>query len=726
MIKKPLFVLIALCTLTLTVCLFAACSLASFAEAPRTDINGDGVFNIIDVSSLLNHLAFPEEDSLSFDVSSDGKVDIQDVTVILNLLTIQTAQRFSEGLEYALFTDGSGEESYAVVGIGTCQDETVCIPPTYNGRAVTRISDLTGAKAFLKKVVIPEGVTVIAENAFRSCKVLEEVVFPGTLSELQSAAFYECAALAGADLPAGVVSIGGNCFQRCGSLKSLTLPEGLKTIRTTAFSECAQLTEVSMPDSLTVFDSYCFSNCKSLASVRFSSALTEIPKGAFKNCEALTELTVPEGITEIRDEAFYKCTGLTSVSLPASLTNLGTKVFGACRAIESFSVSGGNPIYHAGAGCVIETASKTLVCGCKTTVIPDDGSVTAIGANAFFAAWDLKEISVPEGVTVLENSAFNSAGLTRISLPSTLKTVRNSALAGTKLEELILPQGLQTVEPWAFYDNKQLKTVVIPNSAETIGGSILNGCSSLREVSCPFVFKTFGSLFGSSSYSKSVKVVQRIGSTYYYYYLPQSLRIVHATGGVLESYALMNCSMLTEITLEGVERIKYDAFNHCTSLTRLDIPDSVTDFGSSIIGCTALRELHIGKNVQNLGVKAKNCPALEIITVDRENPNYFSAGNCIVEKQTGKLICASAASVIPTDGSVKIIGNCCFERCAGLTALILPASVTMLEDHAIFDCDELTTIYFMGSRAQWEQIELASEGNYNQLQNVEIIYDYTG
>ncbi|MBQ7170968.1 MAG: leucine-rich repeat protein [Clostridia bacterium] len=135
--------------------------------------------------------------------------------------------------------------------------------------------------------------------------------------------------------------------------------------------------------------------------------VVSVDGGAFCDLSWLKTLTVPEGIREIGGEAFSGCGALRSVSLPASLISLGEAAFSGCPMLEEVSVSPDNPVYHSAGNCLIDTAQKMLVLGCRTSEIPADGTVTVIGRSAFRGSSAMETVTVPESVTAIGHNAFS-------------------------------------------------------------------------------------------------------------------------------------------------------------------------------------------------------------------------------------------------------------------------------------------------------------------------------
>jgi hypothetical protein len=124
-------------------------------------------------------------------------------------------------------------------------------------------------------------------------------------------------------------------------------------------------------------------------------------------------------------------------------------------------VEEGNPVYHSDGNCLIETATKTLIQGCKTSVIPTDGSVQKINRYAFCAHEALTEIVIPECIKEIGQYAF----------------IHCSSLAN-----VALPDGIPEIGPYTFHGCASLTTLTIPASVTKIGDSALANCGEALTV----------------------------------------------------------------------------------------------------------------------------------------------------------------------------------------------------------------------------------------------------
>ncbi len=153
----------------------------------------------------------------------------------------------------------------------------------------------------------------------------------------------------------------------------------------------------------------------------------------------------------------------------------------------------------------------------------------------------------------------------------------------------------------------------------------------------------------------------------------------------IEWYAFQGCTSLTSITIpNSVTSIGDLAFDGCTSLTSITIPDSVTSIGkSAFYGCTSLTSITIPNSVTSISGSAfSGCSSLTSITI----PNSVTwIGDWAFNG------CTSLKSVTIPNG-VMSIGEYAFRGCKSLTSITIPSTVTCIGDSAFEDCTSLTSI----------------------------------
>ena len=298
-------------------------------------------------------------------------------------------------------------------------------------------------------------------------------------------------------------------------------------------------------------------------------SVTSIGEFAFKDCTGLTSVTIPTSVTSIGEEAFRGCTGLTSVTIPNSVTEIG------------YSAFGGTPWYNN----------------------QPDG-VVYIGKVAYEFKGEMASgtaINIKEGTVSISGYAFyGCTGLTSITIPNSVTSIGEFAFSGcTGLTSVTIPNSVTTIGGSAFRDCTGLTSVTIPNSVTSIGESAFYGCTALTSVTIPNSVTEIGrfAFEGTPWYNNQPDGVVYIGKMAYKFKGEMAsgtaINIKEGTVSICPS-AFEGCTALTSVTIpNSVTTIGYDTFRGCTGLTSVTIPKSVTSIGGSAFsGCTGLKKIY--------------------------------------------------------------------------------------------------------------------------------------
>ncbi len=315
-------------------------------------------------------------------------------------------------------------------------------------------------------------------------------------------------------------------------------------------------------------------NCeKSVTSANIPATIsavgvTGISDGAFEDCTGLTTVTIPDSVTSIGRDVFSGCSGLTGITIPGSVTFIGVDTFAGCTGLKT-----AGPI---GSGCDFQF-----------------GWTGKIPAGAFTDLSGLTRVTIPAGVTEMEDNLAGNYALTAINIDPGNPTwsSRDGVLlskAGDVLKlcpraktACVIPDTVKTIAPSAFSGCTRLTGVTIPDSVTGIGDYAFNECTGLTGVTIP---KSVTGI-GRSAFSQCA-----------------GLKTVTIPGPAsLDDYAFYGCTGLKSVSIaEGVQTIPDSLFKGCSALEIISIPLSVTTVGASAFrNCTSLKTVnYAGDDIQ--------------------------------------------------------------------------------------------------------------------------------
>lgn len=179
--------------------------------------------------------------------------------------------------------------------------------------------------------------------------------------------------------------------------------------------------------------------------------------------------------------------------------------------------------------------------------------------------------------------------------------------------------------------------------------------------------------------------------------LPDTIRVVRY--GAFE-----NCTALKRVDLPDTARLEQGVFRNCTSLEEFTLPASQTVIDCTLFyGCTSLREVNIPASVEEINrIEALNmspldpfyrCSSIERFNVAADNEYYTSVDGAIYTKDMSVLVAyPPTAESIKLSDSVQMIGDRALSGNPHITSITLPASVTYIGSAAFADCTALEEI----------------------------------
>ena len=418
----------------------------------------------------------------------------------------------------------------------------------------------------------------------------------------------------------------------------------------------------------------------------------------------IKKVVIGSGITSVGIAAFYDCNNLKSVETPESLERIGNGAFQSCDGLSSVSLKNG---------------------------------LKLIGSASFRYCGSLSYVKIPPTVEEIRFDAFLKTSLTTVTVPGSVKTIGSSAFAqNPKLEALFLENGVETLGGAMIRDTGVTK-ITLPETVKDVADGLALDNDKLEKIEVdffnPWFYDSNGSLVSDTDPDCLIYVPRAKSGTYR---VPPS--VTH-----FGMYAFYNNEKITEIDFSEADVESFDGddtFCNCKALKKITIPKTVTSIGE---------EDFFGSSFPDTN-PFQGCTALEEIVVEKGNPCYTAVDGVLYTKDKKELLSypvGKKANFFQVPDGVERISNYAFREgvylkelvmnddlyeigyraftdCSGLSSLVIPPKVSVLEDYQFENCTGLKHLVLLnrGNTA----LNLKEKMCWNPYSSDLTVYTYSG
>ncbi|EAY19151.1 surface antigen BspA-like [Trichomonas vaginalis G3] len=692
---------------------FSGTNITSF-EIPQNvnqiDLKAFDESKLTNITVNLSNNYFTIEDSILFSknksilyFSCNKSIETFEIPASVTILTEYCFSRLSSLKSFSFGENPNltiiGKESFKdcinleIINLSSCTKLTTIFNDAFSG-----CSKVT-------EILLPKGLKVIQNYAFRINSLVTTVRIPSSVEKLNDGAFEDCSNLTNIIFEEGSNLTSLEDFIFSGTeITSFEIPQNVKEIKVDAFS-ASKITHITIKSSNPYFsieNNTLFSKNKSilyfvlnksLENFEIPDSVTTLGEKCFNGLKFFS-ITIPSNVKRIENYAFNNCNNLINVTFLGSLEFIGNDIFYNCKNLELITFPNSSMIVN-GNLFISSNNKKAAMSFTHKTLFSSDAIQRIIKVSVSYL--NEHDLIITTNALIMKSNQtiiyeYWGYNISDITIPNTVKNIKSNSFENSTISSINFDQNSQpsVIEDYAFRNCTNLKAIEFSSSNSiTLGKSTFENCINLEKAIN--ILNISDHCFSECTNLRQVTIredAKYIGFKSFENCISLKSISIPSTVETISEYSFLNCNNLESITFSeqnNLTTFEINSISECKSL------QNISNFKSNKYKC-------IDNTLYSI-----NDTKLDLIYHLSQSKDSVLVINCSVIRKYSFNNSNTIVNISILSNTVSLIESYSFNNCLNLKYINFPLCVETIGRNAFNECisilcpqhiENKTTIYF--------------------------------